>query len=58
LTELNAALEQRNRFIRETFGRYLSDEIVDTILKKGGLKMRVKNGVLLFSWPICAASPP
>jgi len=39
LTELNAALEQRNRFIRETFGRYLSDEIVDTILEEGGLKI-------------------
>ena len=39
LTELNAALELRNRFIRQTFGSYLSDEIVDTILKKGGLKI-------------------
>ena len=39
LTELNTALELRNRFIRETFGSYLSDEIVDTILKKGGLKI-------------------
>jgi adenylate cyclase len=39
LTELNAALELRNRFIRQTFGTYLSDEIVDTILKKGGLKI-------------------
>ena len=39
LTELNAALELRNRFIRETFGSYLSDEIVDTILEKGGLKI-------------------
>jgi adenylate cyclase len=39
LHELNAALELRNRFIRETFGSYLSDEIVDTILKKGGLKI-------------------
>jgi adenylate cyclase len=35
----NAALELRNRFIRETFGSYLSDEIVDTILEKGGLKI-------------------
>jgi adenylate cyclase len=39
LHELNAALELSNRFIRETFGSYLSDEIVDTILKKGGLKI-------------------
>jgi adenylate cyclase len=39
LTELNAALELRNRFIRQTFGSYLSDEIVDTILEKGGLKI-------------------
>jgi adenylate cyclase len=39
LTELNTALELRNRFIRQTFGSYLSDEIVDTILEKGGLKI-------------------
>jgi adenylate cyclase len=39
LTELNTALELRNRFIRQTFGSYLSDEIVDTILKEGGLKI-------------------
>ena len=39
LIELNVELERRNRFIRETFGRYLSDEIVDTILKEGGLKI-------------------
>ncbi|MHB9074665.1 MAG: response regulator [Desulfobaccales bacterium] len=39
LQELNTALELRNRFIRETFGSYLSDEIVDTILKEGGLKI-------------------
>ena len=39
LLELNAALELRNRFIRQTFGSYLSDEIVDAILKKGGLKI-------------------
>ncbi|MGA7561793.1 MAG: adenylate/guanylate cyclase domain-containing protein [Desulfobaccales bacterium] len=39
LLELNAALELRNRFIRQTFGSYLSDEIVDVILKKGGLKI-------------------
>lgn len=40
LQELNAALEVRNRFIRQTFGRYLSDEIVETILETpGGLKI-------------------
>ncbi len=39
LTELNAALELRNRFIRQTFGSYLSDEIVDAILEEGGLKI-------------------
>lgn len=40
LQELNAALEVRNRFIRQTFGRYLSDEIVETILEKPeGLKI-------------------
>ena len=39
LHELNAALELRNRFIRQTFGSYLSDEIVDTILEEGGLKI-------------------
>lgn len=32
LNDLNKALEVRNRFIRGTFGRYLSDEVVDTIL--------------------------
>jgi class 3 adenylate cyclase len=40
LVDLNQQLERRNRFIRETFGRYLSDEIVETILEKpGGLKI-------------------
>jgi len=39
LHELNTALELRNRFIRQTFGSYLSDEIVDTILEKGGLQI-------------------
>ena len=33
LRQVNAALEVRNRFIRETFGRYLSDEIVENILE-------------------------
>jgi adenylate cyclase len=40
LEELNTALEVRNRFIRATFGRYLSDEVVDTILETPeGLKL-------------------
>jgi adenylate cyclase len=40
LQELNAALEVRNRFIRQTFGRYLSDDIVETILEQpGGLNI-------------------
>lgn len=33
LLESQKQLEIRNRFIRHTFGRYLSDEIVDTILE-------------------------
>src|SRR5207302_5426147 len=33
-------LELRNRFIRQTFGRYLSDEIVESLLEKpGGLAL-------------------
>jgi adenylate cyclase len=40
LKEMNKALEVRNRFIRATFGRYLSDEIVESILEKPeGLKL-------------------
>jgi adenylate cyclase len=40
LQELNAALEVRNRFIRQTFGRYLSDDIVESILESPeGLKI-------------------
>jgi adenylate cyclase len=40
LKELNKALEVRNRLIRATFGRYLSDEIVDSILETPeGLKL-------------------
>ena len=40
-------VERRNRFIRETFGRYLTDEIVDTLLESprslhiGGEKRKV-----------------
>jgi adenylate cyclase len=32
LVESQRQLEVRNRFIRETFGRYLSDEVVDSLL--------------------------
>lgn len=32
LNQMYKALEVRNRFIRKTFGRYLSDEIVDEVL--------------------------
>jgi adenylate cyclase len=40
LQELNSALEVRNRFIRQTFGRYLSDDIVESILERpDGLKI-------------------
>jgi len=40
-------VQRRNRFIRETFGRYLSDEVVDTLLESprslhiGGEKRKV-----------------
>ncbi|MGM0593948.1 MAG: adenylate/guanylate cyclase domain-containing protein [Pseudomonadota bacterium] len=33
LNELNSALETRNDFIKEVFGRYTSDELVDSILQ-------------------------
>lgn len=40
IKELNRDLELRNRYISETFGRYLSDEVVrDLISKPGTLKM-------------------
>ena len=40
LLESQRQLEIRNRFIRETFGRYLSDEVVNTILETPeGLKI-------------------
>ncbi len=32
LVDLNQQLERRNQFIRETFGRYTSDDIVDVLL--------------------------
>jgi adenylate cyclase len=47
LVDLNQQLERRNRFIRETFGRYTSDDIVDVLLdlpeglKLGGEKREV-----------------
>jgi adenylate cyclase len=40
LEESRQQLEVRNRFIRETFGRYLSDEIVSSLLETNeGLKL-------------------
>ncbi len=47
LVDLNKQLERRNRFIRETFGRYTSDDIVGVLLdlpeglKLGGEKRKV-----------------
>ena len=47
IQHLNAELEKRNNFIREVFGRYLSDEIVTSIistpkgLELGGKKQRL-----------------
>jgi adenylate cyclase len=47
LVNLNQQLERRNQFIRETFGRYTSDDIVDVLLdlpeglKLGGEKRQV-----------------
>jgi len=47
LISLNTKLERRNQFIRQTFGRYTSDEIVDVLLdmpeglKLGGEKREV-----------------
>jgi len=40
IRQLNQQLETRNQFISQTFGRYLSDEIVKTLIEKpGGLRM-------------------
>jgi PAS domain S-box-containing protein len=40
LKRLAEQVELRNRFIRETFGRYLTDEVVDTVLESpSGLEM-------------------
>jgi adenylate cyclase len=47
LVDLNKQLEQRNQFIRETFGRYTSDDIVGVLLdmpeglKLGGEKREI-----------------
>jgi adenylate cyclase len=47
LVDLNKELERRNKFIRETFGRYTSDDIVEVLLdmpeglKLGGEKRQV-----------------
>jgi adenylate cyclase len=47
LVDLNQQLERRNKFIRETFGRYTSDDIVGVLLdmpeglKLGGEKRKV-----------------
>jgi adenylate cyclase len=47
LLELNKQLERRNKFIRETFGRYTSEEIVEVLLdmpeglKLGGEKREI-----------------
>ena len=47
-----AQLESRNRFISRTFGRYLSDEIVELLLQSagdGGLSGEKRRVTLLFS---------
>ena len=47
LEDTNRELELRNRFIRETFGRYLTDEVVSTLLESptgpqiGGEKRKI-----------------
>jgi len=44
LTEVNQQLELHNRFIRETFGRYLSNEVVSSLLESPtGLQMGGEN---------------
>ena len=39
LQRLAEQVEVRNRFIRETFGRYLTDEVVDAVLESPRLQM-------------------
>ena len=41
LQRLAEKVELRNRFIRETFGRYLTDEVVETVLE---FPQRTANG--------------
>jgi adenylate cyclase len=47
LVDLNKQLERRNKFIRETFGRYISEDVVEVLLdmpeglKLGGEKRQV-----------------
>lgn len=44
IKSLNSELEKRNKFIKKTFGRYLSDDIVNTILEeKDGLSIGGKK---------------
>jgi len=44
IQRLNAELEKRNEFIKETFGRYLSDDIVKNLIETpGGLKLGGKK---------------
>ena len=44
LTEVNQQLELHNRFIRETFGRYLSNEVVSSLLESPtGLQLGGEN---------------
>lgn len=47
LLESQRQLELRNRFIRQTFGRYLSDDIVDSILESPeGMKLGGEKRVI------------
>lgn len=47
LVESQKKLELRNKFIRETFGRYLSDDIVDSIIESPeGLKLGGEKRVI------------
>ncbi len=47
LVDLNKELERRNRFIRETFGRYTSDDIVGVLLDMPeGLKLGGEKRVI------------
>ena len=44
LERLAKEVELRNRFIRETFGRYLTDEVVATVLESpAGLRLAAKS---------------